>query len=96
MDDMCMHAAAPPPSIYLLVPVGCFLIGATFIGVYWPLDFQPDGGKGALAGAGWGPIGITWCWIIIWWFLADVAKYFIWKVRGERLVHALIGFPYSY
>jgi hypothetical protein len=36
----------------LLLPVGCFLMGATFIAVYWPLEVEPDQGRGAMDGAG--------------------------------------------
>ena len=43
---------APPPSLWLVIPVVSFSIAGTFIGVYWPLDVQPDGGRGVLEGAG--------------------------------------------
>lgn len=29
---------------------------------------------------GWGAIGITWAYVLIWWLLADFAKVLIWKV----------------
>lgn len=40
------------PSLLLLLPVACFLLGATLIAVYWPLNVRPDGGRGAMDGAG--------------------------------------------
>jgi hypothetical protein len=40
------------PSLLLLLPVACFLLGATLIAVYWPLNVEPDGGRGAMDGAG--------------------------------------------
>ena len=43
---------APRPSLALVAPVAVFLLGSTFIAVYWPLDVQPDGGAAALQGAG--------------------------------------------
>ena len=43
---------APPPSIFLLLPVCVFTVGATFVAVYWPADVQPDGGRGQFEGAG--------------------------------------------
>ena len=43
---------APPPSIFLLLPVCVFTIGATFVAVYWPASVQPDGGRGEFEGAG--------------------------------------------
>ena len=38
----------------LLLPVACFLLAATFIAVYWPLEVEPDQGRGAMDGAGAG------------------------------------------
>lgn len=35
-----------------MVPVMLFLLGATFIAVYWPARVQPDAGRGNLDGAG--------------------------------------------
>ena len=43
---------APRPSLALIAPVAVFLLGSTFIAVYWPLSVQPDGGAAALQGAG--------------------------------------------
>jgi H+-transporting ATPase len=71
---------APRPSLLLLLPVACFLLGATLIAVYWPLNVRPDGGRGAMDGAGWAAIGIAWAYVIIWWFLADLAKTIVSKV----------------
>lgn len=45
-------STAPRPSIYLMIPVGAVLLASTFIAVYWPEAVQPDGGRGALIGAG--------------------------------------------
>ena len=41
---------APPPALMLVVPVSVFLLGATFIAVYWPADVKPDGGLGFMEG----------------------------------------------
>ena len=43
---------APPPSLALLAPVTLFLTAGTFIAVYWPEQVKPDGGRGAMRGAG--------------------------------------------
>lgn len=43
---------APRPSAVMLAPVIVFMLAATFIGVYWPLHVQPDGGRGDFQGAG--------------------------------------------
>lgn len=45
-------STAPRPSIFLLLPVALFLMASTFVGVYWPIRIQPDGGRGAITGAG--------------------------------------------
>jgi H+-transporting ATPase len=44
--------SAPPPSVFLVLPVAAVLAGATFVAVYWPHTLQPDGGRGILYGAG--------------------------------------------
>lgn len=71
---------APRPSLVLLLPVLLFLLGATFIAVYWPAHVQPDAGRGNLDGAGWAIIGITWLYCIVWWQLIDLAKVLVQKV----------------
>ena len=45
-------STAPVPSPWLAVPMAVFLLGATFVAVYWPINVQPDGGRGELQGAG--------------------------------------------
>jgi hypothetical protein len=72
--------SAPRPSLVLLAPVVAFLLGATFIAVYWPSNIEPDQGRGAMEGAGWAAIGITWAYVIVWWILADLAKTIVSKV----------------
>ena len=39
-------SSGPPPSILLLVLMAVFLLAATFVGVYWPPNVRPDGGRG--------------------------------------------------
>ena len=34
----------------LVIPVSLFLLGATFIAVYWPARVKPDGGLGFMEG----------------------------------------------
>ena len=46
------RTSAPSPSLWLLVPIALFSVGATFVAAYWPIDVQPDGGRGELQGAG--------------------------------------------
>lgn len=36
----------------LMLPVAGFLLAATFVAVYWPLEIEPDQGRGAMDGAG--------------------------------------------
>ena len=43
---------APPPSLWLVIPVLTFCAASTIIAVYWPRSLQPDGGRGSLEGAG--------------------------------------------
>ena len=48
-------SGAPPPSLILVGFVSIFLLAATFVGVYWPDDVRPDGGRGWMQGAGGRP-----------------------------------------
>lgn len=65
---------APPPSWKLAVPISLFLLGSTFIAVYWPATVKPDGGKGFMDGIGWAAIMLTWFYSLLWFSLADAAK----------------------
>jgi H+-transporting ATPase len=75
---------APRPSLLLLAPVITLLTAATFVAVYWPARVKPDGGRGSMEGAGWVPILITWGYAIVFWQLADVAK---WAAQKIMITH---------
>jgi len=78
---------APPPSLILLAPMAAFLVGSTFISVYWPDRVRPDGGRGSMIGAGWAPIGIVWAYVFIWWQISDLVKVVIQKVFRTAEAH---------
>ncbi|KAK9817909.1 hypothetical protein WJX72_004165 [[Myrmecia] bisecta] len=81
------RSTAPRPSFYLLAPVAFFLTASTFIAVYWPRSLKPDGGRGSMEGAYWGPIALTWAYVLVWWALADLAKFATQRLfdRQERI-----------
>merc|ERR1712130_141023 len=71
---------APPPALMLIVPVSIFLLGATFIAVYWPAHVKPDGGLGFMEGPGWKAILVVWFYSLLWWTASDAAKTLIQRV----------------
>lgn len=83
---------SPPPSLYLVVPVACALLLATFLGVYWPGDVSLGGGV-AMAGAGWGHIGVTWFYTVVWWFIVDIFKVGVWYAMSKDAHDMLFGLP---
>lgn len=66
-----------------------FLIGSTFIAVYWPLSVQPDGGRAEIEGAGWVAIVVTWMVVLVIFFAADLAK-----TSAAMLFHKYGGWDY--
>jgi H+-transporting ATPase len=74
---------APPPALMLVIPVTLFLLGATFIAVYWPAHVKPDGGLGFMQGPGWKVILVVWFYSLLWWTASDAVKALI-----QRVFHA--------
>merc|ERR1711871_1131729 len=65
--------AAPPPSVYLCIPVFGAIILSTFLAVYWDAEWRLGGGN-PMKGCGWGPAGAVWIWCLVWFVIIEVFK----------------------
>ncbi|GBG66655.1 hypothetical protein CBR_g66791 [Chara braunii] len=76
---------APPPSLWLVLPVCCSCLSSTLISVYWRSG-KARGPYEPMRGMSWGASGIVWVYHILFFVLLDAVKVFA--------VHFAENFPY--